>query len=108
MLDGLTPNATFACGLLRREVLVASTRRRRGVLPALRTARSVGAFSRGTPGRGATLASFDEYQLMKYANAKADWRLCDVIAILRDELSALGATGELALNVRGVPACVVA
>lgn len=45
------------------------------------------------------LCSFDEYQLTKYAQSKADMRLCDAIAIVRPELQALGDDAALALDV---------
>ncbi len=45
------------------------------------------------------LASFDEYQLMKYAGSKRDVRLCDAIMIVRAELEELGEAGQLALDV---------
>lgn len=50
-------------------------------------------------GMARALASFDEYQLMKYASAKQQLRLCDVIYFVRPELEALGEEGELALKV---------
>ncbi len=98
MLDGLTPDATFVayyvqkCLSFRPDDVVAFFQHfeRLGLGGPSVAARQ---------GAARALTSFDEYQLMKYANAKAEWRLCDVIAILRDELTALGADGELALNV---------
>ena len=59
----------------------------------------------GTPSQAArqgmalALAAFDEYQLMKYARAKSELRLCDVIMMARQELEALGPEGQLALAV---------
>lgn len=50
-------------------------------------------------GMARALASFDEYQLMKYASPKAKLRLCDVIYFVRKELEALGEEGALALAV---------
>lgn len=53
-------------------------------------------------GMANALTTFDEYQLMKYTEAKAaDVRLCDAILFVRDELLALGADGRLALDVAG-------
>ena len=45
------------------------------------------------------LAQFDEYQLMKYAAQKEDVRLCDVIAMVRRELTELGDEARHALDV---------
>lgn len=45
------------------------------------------------------LSGFDEYQLMKYAGAKQDVRLCDVILMVQQELRDLGEAGALALAV---------
>ncbi|MBK03720.1 MAG: hypothetical protein CL932_03045 [Deltaproteobacteria bacterium] len=59
----------------------------------------------GGPSRSArygmanALTHFDEYQLMKYAAAKSDLRLCDVIYILKEELQALGDKAQLVLDV---------
>lgn len=51
-------------------------------------------------GMAQALARFDEYQLMKYAEQKADdVRLCDAIYLVRPQLEALGADGALAIAV---------
>ncbi len=50
-------------------------------------------------GMAQALASYDEYQLMKYAQPREQVRLCDVILFLRSELEALGDDGALALAV---------
>ncbi len=51
-------------------------------------------------GMAKALAGFDEYQLMKYQEAKAsDVRLCDAILFVREELDALGDAGRLAVHV---------
>lgn len=50
-------------------------------------------------GVASALAGFDEYQLMKYTMRKESIRLCDVIAMVRAELEALGEAAQLVLNV---------
>lgn len=51
-------------------------------------------------GMARALTHFDEYQLTKYAEQKADdVRLCDAIAIVSDELVELGEAGRLARDV---------
>jgi hypothetical protein len=45
------------------------------------------------------LVAFDEYQLLKYAGRRDAVRLCDVIALVRPELEALGPPAELAQRV---------
>lgn len=50
-------------------------------------------------GMALALCGYDEYQLMKYAGRGRQVRLCDVIYMVRAELEALGARGQLALRV---------
>ena len=45
------------------------------------------------------LIGFDEYQLLKYAGRRDAVRLCDVIALVRAELEALGPAAEMVLAV---------
>jgi hypothetical protein len=50
-------------------------------------------------GMARALATFDEYQLSKYAASSASPRLCDATLFVRPELTALGPQGQLALRV---------
>lgn len=50
-------------------------------------------------GMARALASFDEYQLLKYTGKKRQVRLCDAVYMVQEELQALGGQGDLALQV---------